>query len=243
MRGGATRLSSESTRLRALVDPRSTESALSTKDRLLDAAERLFSERGYAGTSMRAVTRAAGASVSAANYHFGSKQALLQATLERRVQPVNARRIEVLAALEEAAGGAPLAVEAIVEAFVRPLFDAWRESEEAWAHYRHVAARLFSDPPEVVAPLRRRLFDTVTTRFIEALECALPGRDREDLRQAFHFTVGVMVHAIAGHVADLDESGEGIAIGRPDEEMLQRMVGYCSAGLRAGACSPVGAFR
>ena len=47
-----------------------------TKTRLLDAAERLFAERGYEGSSMRAITKEAGASVSSANYHFGSKDGL-----------------------------------------------------------------------------------------------------------------------------------------------------------------------
>ena len=55
-----------------------------TKERLLDAAERLFAERGFEGASLRAVTQAAGTSVSAANYHFGSKEALLGRTLLRR---------------------------------------------------------------------------------------------------------------------------------------------------------------
>ena len=45
-----------------------------TKERLLDAAEHVFAERGFEGTSMRAVTQAAGAAVSAANYHFGWSQ-------------------------------------------------------------------------------------------------------------------------------------------------------------------------
>jgi AcrR family transcriptional regulator len=228
-------VSSEPTRLRVVSRAPSDETGEmgSTKVRLLDAAEQLFSERGYAGTSLRAVTRSAGVSVSAANYHFGSKQALLQAIVERRVQPVNARRAEEIAALEASAGGEPVSVEAIVEAFVRPLFDAWRGSDEAWAHYRHVAARLFSDPPEVVGPLRRQLFEPISRRFVDALARALPGRDSEDLRQAFQFTVGVMVHAIGGHLLETAEHDAAGLPPRPDEPMLERMVAYCAAGLRA----------
>ena len=75
-----------------------------TKERLLDAAERLLAEHGYEGTSLRAVTQAAGTSVSAANYHFGSKEELLRATLLRRVEPMNRRRLACLDDLEHAAG-------------------------------------------------------------------------------------------------------------------------------------------
>ncbi len=94
-----------------------------TKERLLAAAERLFAERGFEGASLRAVTQAAGTSVSAANYHFGSKQALLRATLRRRVEPMNRLRLERLDALEAAAAGAPLSLEALLDAFLRPAFE------------------------------------------------------------------------------------------------------------------------
>ena len=93
-----------------------------TRERLLDAAERLFAERGFEGTSLRAVTQAAGASVSAAHYHFGSKEALLHATLLRRVEPVNRARLARLGALEERGG--PVALEALLDCFLRPALEA-----------------------------------------------------------------------------------------------------------------------
>jgi AcrR family transcriptional regulator len=43
-----------------------------TRDRLLDTAERCFAEHGYQATTMRAVTTEAAANIAAVNYHFGS---------------------------------------------------------------------------------------------------------------------------------------------------------------------------
>ena len=54
-----------------------------TKDRILDAAERLFSEHGFDGTSLRAVTDEAEANLAAVSYHFGGKLRLFQAVFER----------------------------------------------------------------------------------------------------------------------------------------------------------------
>ena len=62
--------------------PRS-ESA--TRSSLLDAAEALFAEHGFADTSVRSITESAGANVAAINYHFGSKLGLVKAVLARRV--------------------------------------------------------------------------------------------------------------------------------------------------------------
>jgi AcrR family transcriptional regulator len=222
-------------RIQARAEPEpASERGRATRDRLLDAAERIFAERGFEGTSIRAVTHAAGASVSAANYHFGSKEALLHATLMRHIEPINRRRVERLAVLEREAGGAPLPLETILDAFLRPAFEVRAESPDAPARYRQMAARIFSDPPEVVANLRRDLFEGVTRRFIGALHRALPDQSPEQLQLSFHFMVGVFVHVIAGHL-DIMRDAAGAAE-LSDAAILRRLITFASAGLRA----PVG---
>jgi AcrR family transcriptional regulator len=221
--------------LREPATSRATASQRDTKQRLLDAAERLFAERGFEGTSMRAVTQAANASVSAANYHFGSKEALLQAALLRRLEPLNRRRLEALDALEAAADGGAVSVEALLEAFLRPAFEAHRESEDGRPPFRSIAAQLYADPHEMVASLKVELFGPVVARFIDALARALPDCTRDELALDFRFFIGAMVHVISGH-ARMEVGGEEPA-GTPDERVFQRMVSFTAAGMRAG--SPV----
>lgn len=211
-----------------------------TKGRLLDAAERLFADRGFEGTSMRAVTQAAGTSLSAANYHFGSKEALLQAALRRRLEPLARRRTERLDELEAAADGAPLEVEDIVDAFLRPSFEARHDSQSGVPAYQRIAARLFSDPDELVAALQSDLFRHLSERFLGALSRALPGRSPEELLLGLHMGIGVMVHAVSGHC----ERGLVDASGKPvfsDEQLLARMVGFVASGLRSDAFAREGA--
>jgi AcrR family transcriptional regulator len=234
-----------------LVDPaqRGRDSS-ATKARLLDAAETLFAERGFEGTSMRAVTQAAGVSVSAANYHFGSKEALLRATLWRVIEPVNRARFERIDALEDAAEpGAALPLESILDAFLRPAVAGRTAPGMGPARYRQVAARLFSDPPELVSALKREYFASVIDRFVAALDRALPRRRYDELRMAMQFTVAVMVHVISGQLeawhwgtqagSDGPASAEAVPPGGDDlaepddEEILQRMIRYAAAGLRA----------
>src|ERR1700684_243347 len=61
-----------------------------TRTRILDAAEHLFAERGFRGTSVRAITDLAGANLAAVGYHFGSKADLLAAVARRVIEPINA---------------------------------------------------------------------------------------------------------------------------------------------------------
>ena len=96
--------------------------AIETKERLLDVAERLFADFGYRATSLRDITSEAGVNLASVNYHFGSKDALLAALLDRRFAPVNHRRLELLDELEASADGA-VGLRDLVRAFLSPPFD------------------------------------------------------------------------------------------------------------------------
>lgn len=197
-----------------------------TKQRLLDAAERLFAERGFEGTSMRAVTQAAGVAVSAANYHFGSKLSLLGETLRRRIRPFNQRRLELLDSLE--AGAAQPGVEQILDAYFRPPFErAANVSDEQRALLRDVAACLWHNPPEIAAALRAELFSEVTERFGDALGRALPEARPERVAMLLQLSVGLLVHAL---------NGEGASFSSADSDALRIvLVRYAAAGMTAAA--------
>ena len=202
-----------------------------TRERLLDAAERLFAERGYEGTSLRAVTRAAGASVSAANYHFGSKRSLLRAAVRRHLEALNQRRLALLAAAEERAGARAPRLEDVADAFLRPVFERREESAKALASFE-LMARVYSESIEDLAALKHELFAELSERFLDAIDRTLPGRDPRELATAFQLGVGALLHVIGGHLEDapaLIQRGAGWR----DEELLPRVASYWMAGLRA----------
>ena len=96
-----------------------TDDRQTTKDRLLDAAERLFAEKGFAEVSIRELVAAADVNVAAVNYHFQGKDKLFQEVVRRRFL---AQRDRTLNSLAEAvgAGGPRPALDAIIRAG-RPL--------------------------------------------------------------------------------------------------------------------------
>ena len=95
----------------------------STKDRILDAAERLLAKKGFKATSLRAITAEAEVNLAAVNYHFQSKEALIRAVIARRIGSVNERRISMLDAIYAAAGDEPLPITAVIDAFIRPVIE------------------------------------------------------------------------------------------------------------------------
>src|SRR5579872_383717 len=89
---------------------------LDTKSRILDSAEKLFGMNGFDGTSLRDITTAADVNLAAINYHFQSKDSLIDAIVARRIEPVNKKRFEML----DAFGSRPT-VEQIMAAFIAPV--------------------------------------------------------------------------------------------------------------------------
>src|SRR5713226_8683361 len=98
-------------------------SPISTKDRILDAAERLLSKKQFAATSLREITAEADVNLAAVNYHFQSKDALIRAVIARRIGPVNVKRLAMLDAVETGAGEGALPIGAVIEAFIRPVIE------------------------------------------------------------------------------------------------------------------------
>ena len=108
-----------------------------TKCKILDVAERLFAEQGYAATSLRHIIAEAGVNLAAIHYHFGSKEELLDGLVARIAVPVNADRIARLDRLEAEAGDAMPAVEAILEAFLMPAAEMARQHPESGEKNRY----------------------------------------------------------------------------------------------------------
>jgi AcrR family transcriptional regulator len=167
---------------------------LETKDRILDVAERLFDERGIAGTSLRAVTAEAGVNVAAVHYHFGSKEDLTRAVVLRRAGPVNAERLRRLDAIEAEAGAEGPRVESILEAFFRAPVQLWTEGGATGASF------LFHEPAERIQPLVEEVMGEMASRFLAALVRALPHLEPGEVAERFQLVIGVLIHVLSGRM-------------------------------------------
>jgi AcrR family transcriptional regulator len=151
-----------------------------TRTQILDAAERLFAERGFRGTSVRAITDLAGANLAAVGYHFGSKAELLAAVIRRVTEPINAAQGAGLDRLLTRTPE-PTAAE-LVEAFAGPLFDKMPASAEGGARTSRLIVTIFGDPAEEMRNWTGPAEDTLRDRYLAAFERALPGLSPQELR-------------------------------------------------------------
>jgi AcrR family transcriptional regulator len=205
-----------------------------TKTRLMDVAEGLFAEKGYAATSLRDITSEAGANLAAVNYHFQSKEGLLSAIFERYVGPVNRERLETLDAIEARAGKGPPDLEELLRAFLAPAFARRSDRGVHGARFMRLAGRMHSETGEHLRSLFLDHFREVARRFGEAFLRALPHLDEYEVHLRTHFMVGAMAHTLLW-----SENMPGPPFGRrktlPPGEALEGLLRFAAAGLGAPA--------
>ncbi len=201
--------------------------AQDTREQLLDAAERLFSERGVRASSVRDITRSAGANTAAVNYHFGSKLGLLQAVCARRLKPLNAERIAGLVLLAEAPETPRL--ECILRAFLQPAFTMFREHPE----FMRLFAALHVAPDNMRSLVYRNTDSEQLVRMLrKTLPRALPEASAQELFWRVHFIVGAMSIAFTGS-PDIGLLSAGEVARDSDPVMLERLIDFGAAGLSA----------
>jgi len=151
-----------------------------TSTQILDAAEHLFAEHGYRGTSVRAITTLAGANLAAVGYHFGSKAELMAAVARRVIEPINAAQCAGLDALLARTPDPP--VGELVEAFAGPLFDEMPAGDEGGARTSRLIVTILSDPAEEARGWTGPAEDSVRERYLAAFARVLPDLSPEELR-------------------------------------------------------------
>jgi AcrR family transcriptional regulator len=204
---------------------------MTTKDRILNAAERLFARDGIEATSLRTITAEAGVNLAAVNYHFQSKDALVTAVIMRRVGPVNEQRLALLEACEREAGDGPLPLERVMDAFVRPVVEIYGSRAREFAP---MLGRLYTEPSEYLEKIFESKIEPVAERFIQAYQRALPGLPRNELVWRLHFSMGAIGHTLAAsHILRM------LSDGQCDPSDVEGTVKRLEAFMLAGLTAPV----
>jgi AcrR family transcriptional regulator len=205
-----------------------------TRDRIIHAAQKLFAERGFESVSLREITTNALANVAAVNYHFGSKESLIDEVITYYILPIINERIRLLNEAERKFQIGVVPVEVILDAFMRPFLTVMQESGESRRLFCKFMGRCMTDRsdkiPAQILRLEQRVMKQITVMFSKTL----PDVEVEVLTWRMHFCFGVMAHTLM-HEDTLKTISKGVS-GEPDfETTLQRMIDYCKGGLKAGS--------
>jgi len=203
------------------------------KRKILEAAEELFASKGFDAVSVRDITQHCNANVAAVNYHFGSRNNLVNLVMTRYVAPVNEERLTRLDAAERKWPNKIVPIEELIDAFVRPLLTQVKKTELSERLFCQLAGRIFSEQGESMSPEIEALFRPIIERFMRAFSRALPTLSEEELVWRMHFMAGGMIHLMS-HQEMLHRLTRGAA-GNPGINVtLSRFIRFASAGFREG---------
>lgn len=201
------------------------------QERLLDAAEELFCEHGYKGTSIRDIAASAGCNIASVNYYFGGKINLYIEVWRRHLIPMRDARIEsVEKVMSQNQGRIELEdlLQSFAETFVGSMIDpdkASRLSRLMAREYidRQLPTNIFID--EVMTPTMNAMR--------EALIQTCPSLDESKVLMVIFSLVGQLVHLV--HVrAMFEQDGDNLGLPVLDtSETVEHIVKFSAAGIRA----------
>ncbi len=204
-----------------------------TKQRILDAAEFLFAQNGYRGTSLREITGRAAVNLAAVNYHFGSKKTLVEAVIKRRLLPLNSirkKRLEEVKAAADRKGKQP-DIKDVLSAFIEPTLK-FRETNPGAEHFFTFIGRSFTDPDNTVRDVFVRYIKPLFALLHDTACESLPDHSSDIMFWRLHFTLGALFHTmhICGH---LKTEFMNIKTRMDADSLIDIMLPYITAGMKA----------
>lgn len=199
-------------------------SQLATVDKILDAAEQLFAEHGFAETSLRSITNKAGVNLAAVNYHFGSKKVLIQAVFARFLDPLTSNLSQALAAFQ-ATDDPEIILHLLVDQIVavrdaRGLANCMKLMGLAAGH-GHLKHYL------------QEIYGGVFQAYRQLLIKACPDLPMADLFWRVYFMLGSAVFTLSGASALQAIAASDYGVNDGLEDIMRKMVPFMAAGLRA----------
>ena len=198
----------------------------STKQRILDSAEALFARHGFAGASLRQVTASANVNLAAVNYHFGSKENLVNEVFRRRLDSLNEQRLR---ALEVVQSRKDFTLEDVLAAFVRPALSL-SQDQQGGAGFVRVLARAYAEHNEQLRKFLHDNYGPALKQFATAFAALLPHLDKQELYWRLDIISGALTYAMAdfGMI-----KRRGVTEQQHRDLSSEHLIKFAAAGLRA----------
>lgn len=205
-----------------------------SRERILDAAEELFAERGFDATSTRDITARSGDTLGTLSYHFGSKDRLLAEVVRRRFDSLAELRREMHQRIQATKPGQRLTVDEVVACVLLPFVERALRGGPAWRSYIILLARMMYVSQSKHYGLIAELTDPLATQMLGWLESAVPETSPVDRGYAYQFMVGAMIDSCAQVEHDrLRRITSGACSAFNYEEVSTRLLRFVIAGFRA----------
>lgn len=200
---------------------------------ILDAAEELFSERGFAETSLRNITTKADVNLAAVNYHFGSKKSLIQAVFARFLNPFVVELDKALSTYESEKGSEPADLMSLLRLLSDTALLSGADRPERLRIFMRLLGLAYSQGQGHLRRFLRLEYGHVFRRYSELLSLATPELSDEDRFWRVHFMLGATMFTLNGvdSLTAMAEHDMGKPTSTPD--VIDRLLPFLASGLQS----------
>ena len=204
---------------------------MSTKDKILDAAELLFSELGFDNTSLRSITSEADVNLASVNYHFGSKKELIQAVLDRYLGVLMPEIDKCINQLSENNPNAD--AEILFKSMVEPVLMLDEVRPNGTRTFVQLFAKAYYESQGHVRKYINLRYGEVMNRFNKALYATVPHLPKREVFWRWHFALGSCVFTMASSKALTDIAAADFQQKMEIEELIRKVIHFVAAGFAA----------
>jgi AcrR family transcriptional regulator len=203
---------------------------MSTKNKILDAAENLFAIQGFNGTSLREITSRAEVNLAAVNYHFGSKKELIKSVMSRYMNELSPRLELSLVNICEQEN---LTLLEVFSAFIEPLLSLNEFKENGTSNFLQLLGRGYSDSQGFLRWFLTTQYPGVINNFVKAVQKAYPELTTEEMFWRLHFTMGTVVFTMSSSDALIDIAKSDFDKTMDIAGVIKKVIPYVAAGVAA----------
>ncbi|MFT6733085.1 MAG: AcrR family transcriptional regulator [Polaribacter sp.] len=200
---------------------------ISTKDKILNAAERLFAEQGFAETSLRIITAKADVNLASVNYHFGSKKILIQAVFERFMDRITNDINHEMDQLNDREQ--PIDVSDVLQTLRQPIKNLDKLRPDGAGVFMNLLGRSYAETQGHIRRFAMEKYAHVFNRFVGFLQKSSPQCEPSEMFWRLHFMLGSFIFSLAGHKAlqEIAESDfqQNVSI----EQIIDKLIQFMSA--------------
>jgi len=203
---------------------------MSTKNKILDAAEKLFADKGFNGTSLREITSLAEVNLAAVNYHFGSKKELIKAVMSRYMNELSPKLESALLVVCQQEN--PSLIE-VFSAFIEPLLSLNTFKEDGTSNFLQLLGRGYTDSQGFLRWFLTSQYPQVIESFVVAVKKSYPALTAEDIFWRLHFTMGTVVFTMSSSDALIDIAQSDFDQKMDIADVIRNVIPFVAAGVAA----------
>jgi AcrR family transcriptional regulator len=197
-----------------------------TKDRILNAAERLFAEHGFQQTSMRQITAKAEVNLASVNYHFGNKRNLIQAVLQRYLDNLMPL---IDKSLQDAANRG--CVSSLLNQLIAPIMSLNSLRPDGTALFVMLLGKGYNETQGHLRWFILNEYGKTISKLVSAFKSCVPQSADDELFWRLHFALGSFVFSMSSSQALKEIAESDFHQDVNIEDVIRHLIPFVAKGI------------